>query len=237
VPGAVPRVRWGLWDPLWAFLIGLAAALVVGVFVVDPDDPDRPATLIALLFAQNLAVIAWLALTARRKGTGSMRDDFGLELRRPARAWLADVPYLFFGVGLQIVAVLPIYWLERIYGHEAEQSVVEVADNASTWEVPLLAIGIVLLAPLAEELLFRGVLLRALCRKYSPTLAVFVSALVFGLVHAAGDPSVGTLIALPALVLVGLVCGYQAVRTGTLSRSILIHMGFNALSAVVLFTT
>ena len=40
----------------------------------------------------------------------------------------------------------------------------------------------------------------------------------------------GTLIALPAIILLGIVSGYQAVRTGNLSRSILLHMGFNALS-------
>jgi hypothetical protein len=33
------------------------------------------------------------------------------------------------------------------------------------------------------------------------------------------------------------VAGYQAAKTGNLSRSILLHMGFNALSAVLLFTT
>jgi membrane protease YdiL (CAAX protease family) len=56
-------------------------------------------------------------------------------------------------------------------------------------------------------------------------------------VHALGDPSVGTLIALPAIILLGVVSGYQAAKTGNLSRSIMLHMGFNALSAVLLFTT
>ena len=66
-------------------------------------------------------------------------------------------------------------------------------------------------------------------------MAVFVSALIFGLIHALGDPSVGTLIALPAIILLGLVSGIQAVRTGELSRSILLHMGFNTLTVVFLF--
>ena len=87
-----------------------------------------------------------------------------------------------------------------------------------------------MLAPIAEELLFRGALLRSLLRKLSPDHAVFVSALVFGLVHVLGDPSVGTLIALPAIMLLGVVSGYQAVKTGDLSRPIMLHMGFNTLS-------
>ena len=58
---------------------------------------------------------------------------------------------------------------------------------------------------------------------------------MFGLVHLAGDPSIGTLIAFPVLVTLGLVSGYQAFTTGRLSRSILLHMGFNALTVVFLF--
>jgi uncharacterized protein len=100
----------------------------------------------------------------------------------------------------------------------------------------VLALAIVLLAPLTEELLFRGTLLRSLLRRISPDAAVFVTAVAFGVVHALGDPSVGTLIALPAIILLGVVSGYQATKTGNLSRSMLLHMGFNALTAVYLFT-
>ena len=57
------------------------------MFVVDPDHPNRPNTLIVLICAQNFAIIAWLAMVARRKGTGSLRTDFGLQIRRPAGAW------------------------------------------------------------------------------------------------------------------------------------------------------
>jgi membrane protease YdiL (CAAX protease family) len=98
-------------------------------------------------------------------------------------------------------------------------------------------VTIVLLAPLTEELLFRGTLLRSLLRKMSPEWAVLVTAVAFGLVHALGDPSIGTVIALPAIILLGVVSGYQAARTGNLSRSILLHVGFNALTVVFLFTT
>jgi membrane protease YdiL (CAAX protease family) len=236
VPGARRRVRWGIGDVIAAFSVGIAVSLVAGVFVVDPDHPNRPTTLIVLICAQNLAIIAWLAIVARRKGTGSLRSDFGLELARPAAAWCNDLPWLFVGVGLQLVALLPIGLLETIYGHTAKQDVVNTADHAHGWQVPVLALTIVVLAPLTEELLFRGALLRSLLRKVAPASAVLISAVVFGLVHALGDPSVGTVIALPAIILLGVVSGYQAAHTGNLSRSILLHVGFNALSVVFLFT-
>jgi membrane protease YdiL (CAAX protease family) len=230
-------VRWGIGDAIAAFAVGIGVSLVAGVFVVDPNHPNRPNTLIVLLCAQNFAIIGWLALVARRKGTGTLRSDFGLELIRPAAAWISDLPWFFVGIGIQLLALLPIGLLEQIYGHTAQQDVVKTADRASGWQVPVMALAIVLLAPLTEELLFRGTLLRSLLRKVEPTAAVLVSAVVFGLVHALGDPSIGTVIALPAIIALGVVSGYQAASTGNLSRSILLHVGFNALSVVFLFTT
>jgi membrane protease YdiL (CAAX protease family) len=230
------RIRWGIGDAIAAFGVGLLVSVIVAFSVVDPDHPSDPTTLVALICSQNFAIIAWLALVARRKGLGSLRADFGLEIRRPSSAWFADLPYFFLGIGLQLLALIPIGLLETLYGDTARQDVVKTADRASGWQVPVLALAIVLLAPLTEELLFRGTLLRSLLRKTSAEAAVFVSAVAFGLVHALGDPSVGTMIALPAIILLGVVSGYHAARTGNLSRSILLHVGFNALSAVFLFT-
>ena len=71
-------MRWGIGDAIAAFAVGIAVSVVIGVFVVDPDHPNKPVTLIVLICAQNFAIIAWLAMVARRKGTGSLRSDFGL---------------------------------------------------------------------------------------------------------------------------------------------------------------
>jgi uncharacterized protein len=230
-------VRWGIGDAVLAFVIGLVVSSAVGLSIADPNRLTEPGTLLALICSQNFAIIAWLALVARRKGMGSLRSDFGLVLRRSPAAWFSDIPWFFAGIGLQLASLLPIGLLNELYGHTAKQDVVKTADRASGWQVPLLALAIVLLAPLTEELLFRGTLLRSLLRKITPDAAVFVTAAIFGLVHLLGDPSVGTLIALPAIILLGVVSGAQAVKTGTLSRSILLHMGFNALSVVLLFAT
>jgi uncharacterized protein len=237
VPGARPRIRWGIGDAIIAFVVGLVVSLIAAAFVIDPDNPNDPTTLIVLIAAQNFAIIAWLAMVARRKGTGSLRQDFGLTLRPARGSWFDDIPWFFAGIGLQIAALLPIGLLNALYGQTAKQDVVKTADSALGWQIPVIALAIVVLAPVTEELLFRGALLRSLLRKMTPEAAVFVSAVVFGLVHILGDPTIGSLVALPAIILLGVVSGYQAAETGNLSRSIMLHMGFNALSAVLLFTT
>ena len=124
--------------------------------------------------------------------------------------------------------------LETIYGHTAKQDVVKTADHATGWQIPVLALAIVLLAPVTEELLFRGLLLRALLRRTTPVWAVVISSVVFAAAHLL-DPHTVTLMA--PLLLLATISAIRAVRSGELSQSILLHAGFNLLSAILLVTT
>jgi membrane protease YdiL (CAAX protease family) len=235
-----PRIRWGIGDAIWAFVVGALLGAVAAVFFVDSNQADivTPAALIATIFAQDLGIIAWLEMVARRKGRGSLAVDFGLTFRPALARGIGELKWLLIGVGVQLVALVPTGLLQSLHGGGgAKQDVVKTAERAHGLEVVLMVIGVALLAPLAEELLFRGALLRSIMRRTTPEIAVFVSAVVFGLVHAIGDPSIGTLIALPAIIALGVVSGYQAVKTGDLARSVMLHVGFNALSVILLFTT
>jgi membrane protease YdiL (CAAX protease family) len=91
------------------------------------------------------------------------------------------------------------------------------------WGTVQLVVGAVVVAPLAEELFFRGVLLQALCYHVpSAWVAVGVSSAAFGLVHSSQPQDV-----LP-LATMGVVLGYLRLHTGRLWPCVLLHMLFNA---------
>lgn len=88
--------------------------------------------------------------------------------------------------------------------------------------VPYLVCDIILtaiLAPICEELLFRGVILRRLS-SVSQRFAIFASALIFGMMH-------GNLVQMILGFCVGLVFGYAAVKTGSLLLPIAGHIFIN----------
>ena len=93
-----------------------------------------------------------------------------------------------------------------------------------------LAVGI--LAPVVEESLFRGALLRGLLRRMTAPWAILLSAVIFAAVHVVGDPGAGYVF--PGLLLLGLVSGYQALRTGASPARCSSHIGFNLLSTIFL---
>lgn len=81
-------------------------------------------------------------------------------------------------------------------------------------------------APLTEEVLFRGIILYGLLQNYSVKTAVVVSALLFGVIHL--NPW-----QFPAAFLLGMVFAWWVIQTGSLWPAILGHMFHNALSVLV----
>lgn len=82
----------------------------------------------------------------------------------------------------------------------------------------------VILAPVAEELFFRGIVLRNVA-KVSQRFAIFFSAMIFGLMH--GNPYQMIL-----GFLIGIVLGYITVKTGSIIPAILCHMANNLVASI-----
>lgn len=98
--------------------------------------------------------------------------------------------------------------------------------TSSLWGMILMA---VLMAPVFEEIVFRGIIQKGLInRGYSAKAAIWIAAFLFGLVHANPWQFVGA-------VLLGAAIGYVYERTKSLFLAILLHMFNNALAAVLIY--
>jgi membrane protease YdiL (CAAX protease family) len=83
-------------------------------------------------------------------------------------------------------------------------------------------IRVILIAPVVEEMIFRGVIFSGFRRNYSPFWAIFLSALLFALFHL--NPW-----QLGPTFLLGLLLGYVRLKTGSLLASIFTHALHNAI--------
>ncbi|RDJ00033.1 CPBP family intramembrane metalloprotease [Dyella solisilvae] len=143
-------------------------------------------------------------------------------------------PLVMVMVGLALGALMPIVggmlteWLAR--GHEVSQDIKQLGANIPVLLRLPLALIVVSLGPLVEELLFRGVLLSAVSRHVGNAWAIVLTALLFAVVHL---PDLSFLwYALPNLALLGLVLGWLRVQSGSIWPAVLAH-GMNNLLAVV----
>jgi membrane protease YdiL (CAAX protease family) len=229
VPDPRPAViGWGLGDFARIYLVGIVASLVLGTvgFAITGDTSGHVGALTTALstFGQFGTWFVLVVYLARSKGR-SARDDFGLTLQ--LRDWWAP----FAGLGLFLVGNALILPLVNIAN--AHQAVVDDLDRAGGAKLAVFAVVAAFVAPVCEELLFRGLLLRALRRRMSPTMAVIVQALAFALAHPMLSPTLGDLAVVPAIFLLGAASGVVATRRGDLSASIMMHIGFNLVTTLL----
>ena len=229
VPVGRPEVVWGLGDFFWIYFGGILAGLVLATvgYAISGDKSGSPGTLVDGLsfLGQFGGWLLGLVLVSRRKGRGTLGADFGLFVH------LRDAWVIGAGVVLEIALTVMILPLVDLAQHQSQDVVKELQDarGLHLWLIALVA-GLV--APVCEELLFRGLLLRALRRRVSPIMAVTISALAFALAHPMLDPTIGTLAVVPALFALGAISAVYAIRRGDLSMSIMLHVGFNLLTTV-----
>ncbi|MFM1812549.1 MAG: hypothetical protein RLZZ336_1487, partial [Cyanobacteriota bacterium] len=131
---------------------------------------------------------------------------------------------------LQLLMVLPVvalsgWLLERIWSDPSGSNPLleMVLTTPSQGALLLLGLTALVLAPLFEETLFRGVLLPVLARRWGGGWGVLLSAAAFALAHL----SLGEL--LPLFVL-GLGLGWLRLQSGRLGASVLMHGLWNGLT-------
>lgn len=87
----------------------------------------------------------------------------------------------------------------------------------------LMVINLLILAPIAEEMLCRGIMINGLGKSFSLKTAVIASSLIFGAMHImAGGP-----ILVVGCVAIGLIFGITYVKTGSLTAAIMVHAAAN----------
>jgi membrane protease YdiL (CAAX protease family) len=224
------RIAWGLPDAVLCWLAGYFGAILASFPLYaghGSGNIDTKLVFGIILPAQQLAVVLAVVYVSRLKGQNSLAEDFGFRIR------LRDAKALLIGAPLEVLLTLALFPILQLDPHAKNQQLLtDLRSHRDGGTIVLFVIGAVIFAPVVEELLFRGVLLRSLLRKVAPATAVLVSAMVFALVHYLGDPN--TLPFLPALTALGVVLAIVALRTGDLSTSIFIHAGFN-LTTTILF--
>jgi membrane protease YdiL (CAAX protease family) len=223
----VPK-PWSLLDFVLVILGGFvgAALLVAASSFVGEDE----LLLVLALAGQYVGHLVVLWLIARSKGFPDL--GFTIEGR--------DLLYLGLGLLLQLglaVVFLPLTTLLLPDGDSAQQVGTALSGLETTAARVAAMVTAVVLAPVTEELIFRGVLLKSQEHRSKRTIMV-VTALVFSVFHLLGlDPSrllSAAAVVLPQLFIVGLVLAWVTLRTKRLGPAIFLHSGFNLLAAVVL---
>jgi len=226
--------HWG--DALWLALVMsvfLASLALVGKLLEAPIEALTPATTRGLIMLQNLATQALalgLVIHLQLRSGSSLHDSLGgpsapirLRLRQAVVFYLAAMPVIaaaaMISNALLTYSGLPPYPQPVLGGF--------IDTTAPLWFKGWLILTAVAVAPLVEEVVFRGVFFPALARHRGIPAAVVLVSMLFALIH--GHPPA----ALP-LFIVGSTLATAYLYTGSLLVPIFIHAIFNAVNLAAL---
>lgn len=233
-PEGLPPLRqgadtWKWWTGLLVLALAFSVPIVLGIFAGigiavsggDLEDDMPSGVLIALTFAQDIGFILAPLLMAGWFAARPKAEDFGLA--PPRRPWIALA--LLLGIYLTFV-VLSGLWVEALGIDSEDQLPDELGVDESVINLVLVLFLVTVMAPVAEELLFRGYVYRALRNGTGMWVAALLSGVIFGGIHLGSSP-VGFIVPL-CILGVGLALLYQ--WTGSLYAPVALHAFNNSIA-------
>ena len=145
------------------------------------------------------------------------------------RGYLLSKPWgtLLWVALFALGTIIPLSYLYELLGIEMDENTEQIFVSLMKEPWGYVAVGI--LAPLAEEVVFRGAILRTLLgimSKKNHWVAIIISAALFGLAHFNEAQFINAL-------LMGLLLGWMYYRTGSLVPGILLHWINNTMAYVL----
>lgn len=171
--------------------------------------------------AYGIVVLLWYKLAFVKKYTAEKKADF----KKNVLNGKVIGSLVIAAVGCYCLDIL-VATLVGVLSPESMENFNNLMGSALSGNEFMAFLSVVILAPIAEEILFRGIIFRMLSKHWSEVAAIIVSAVLFGLYHM---NLLQTIYVLP----IGLLLGYTAYKCKSVLPCILIHMINNFMPYVV----
>jgi membrane protease YdiL (CAAX protease family) len=233
------------WQMLACFVIAEIVFVVTSVMTVLPFLLAAPhpgpvtrlpgAALVAALAIPPAVAAVVAASCAALAGRGSLADRLRDQLSVRWRPSDVGIGLALGVVGLAVTVPASALWARWVGESQANSAVGEVFHGQRLsvgWAITLF-VGVWLVAPLGEELLYRGVLWRAMeYRGWNRWVIAGLTTVLFALAHPLFSGSHVELLRSPLLVVITLPIALARLLTGNLLASIIAHQANNFLPAI-----
>lgn len=231
------RVPWDWMDIVLFFFFGLGSVVLVAqglqfafavFFAIGPKELRSVATwntafAVTHQVAWSLVMLGFLWVQVRVRSGGHFWRTMGFRTIHAGGLEPTRAMFVFFGGGMVLAVGVQI---ASVFLRTPANLPIEGMFQTRESVLMMMAAGI-LVAPLVEEVMFRGFLYPVFARKLGAAAGVLIVGLLFGLMHAAqlwgGWGQIGL------LILVGIILTYARARTGSVLASYLLHLGYNTL--------
>jgi len=168
----------------------------------------------------------------RQDGSLQFRHAYGLVFRWSDLAWGFVV-----SIVARIAATVVILPLLLLAPDAVGTNIPSGDELEGVWVLVALSVAAVVLAPIVEELYFRGFVQRSLETRWSIAVAIAMASVLFGLAHVGFQPGVGSIGIALSTGTAGAVFGIAAWYTRRLGVSMAAHAMFNAVAVAAVLAS
>ncbi|MEX0807513.1 MAG: type II CAAX endopeptidase family protein [Dongiaceae bacterium] len=231
------------WDLLWLALILLLAQVVPGILtgmgslffgstiLTDPSSPASQYVILVAVTGSGLAMFIGIDIMRRRRHLAWR--DLGI---RPTTLAPCAVAVLLF-----LIYIILDGYLVKTLELDPDGTLTEelagqfISPQSSLLQIALAMLSLGIMVPIAEELLFRGMVLRWLQERTGAGAAIAISSLLFATVHfyfLVLDPGIGLFVTGQIFVL-GLLLGWLYVWSRSIWPPIVLHVVNNLATVAI----
>lgn len=234
--GLRPKASWSWYEALGVYIAAFLLAGFVTLPLVRFMEPDTDLTNIVLTVVAALVILGVLItwLSTRHRGWLEV-----IRLPEPG-TWRGQIGAgVVFGLVLYPVMVIVVgglltYLLETISGQHVEAPE-QVGQDLPAIGTALTALYAIVIAPIGEELFFRGVLFRSLRDRHGFWVGAVGSAVGFGLIHFIPGSAIDAALLMIVMFFTGMALCFLYERRGTIVAPIAAHVTFNVIGIVLIF--
>jgi uncharacterized protein len=233
---ARPKATWSWYEAVAVYIVGFLVAGLATIPLIRLMEPDTDLTNITLSIVAALAIlgvlVAWLSMYHKgwvRIIGAPAKGEWGRQAGAGIVSGLVLFPLITIVVG-GIVSLI----LRAITGNEV-QPPEQVGEHLSTFGTAITVAYAFVIAPVGEELFFRGVLFRSIRDRHGFWAGAVGSAFGFGLIHFIPGDAADAALLMIAMFFTGVGLCYIYERRGTLVAPIAAHITFNVIGIVLIF--
>ena len=237
------------WSVLPLAILAPTPLLLLAAPLGGFEQLDPAVTTLGIAFTTNVATTLIVALTVVGTGAALWGEIFGQHRIASPNLPAADrrggaLGDVAWGIALTVPIVVAAAALSALFiqGTGAvPESPLPPSVNSSALLLNLISAA--LIAPIGEEILYRGVITQAWGRQSGARRAIIFSTIVFALAHtlniggeSIGDALVVAAVAFAARLPLGIALGWLWIRRQSLLATITLHAAYNALILIAAFT-
>jgi membrane protease YdiL (CAAX protease family) len=215
---------------LLSIAVPLVCSRVVLRSLADQRWPVAVYVVLAAVLAYGPPVAFW-RYASRRWGSGDAGDDVGFQVRWADLGW---GPLTWAACLAAEVVMALVIKIAHVPFQTNTESIGDLRDNRG-YVIAMLVLAVVA-APIVEEIVFRGLVLRGLLSRWPVAVAVGVQGLLFGAAHFAPERGVRNVGLVLVLGSVGVVLGASAYMLRRLGPSMIAHAILNAVAMAVVLS-